>query len=107
MNASQLAIRWNCSIRTLETLQKKGILKADQKNVRGKRDFALSHVEDIEKKYNIFTDYITIEDYAKKYNLHYNTVYHWVRSGKLPSCSLFNPIRIPIGAKPSTRVKEW
>lgn len=107
MKASQLAIRWNCSIRTLETLQKKGILKADQKCVRGERDFALSHVEDIEKEYNIFTDFITIEDYAQEHNLHYNTVYNWVRAGKLPSCSLFSPIRIPIDAMPSTRVKEW
>ena len=106
MNASELARRWNCTIRSLETLQKKGILKATQKHIRGERDFALSHVKEIEKEYNIFTDFITIEGFAKKYNLHYNTVYLGVRAGKIQSCSLFSPIRIPIDAKPSTRVKE-
>ena len=106
MNASKLAQRWNCTIRSLGTLQKKGILKATQKHIRGKRDFAPPHVREIEREYNIFTDFITIEGFAKKYNLHYNTVYLWVRAGKIPSCRLFNPVRIPIDAKPSTRVKE-
>ena len=106
MKASELAIRWTCTIRSLELLKKKGILKAYQKLVRAERDFALYHVEDIEKEYNIFTEFITIEDFAKKYNLHYNTVYLWVRAGKIPSCRLFNPVRIPIDTKPSTRVKE-
>jgi hypothetical protein len=96
MDASQLAQRWNCTIRTLETLQKKGILKADQKHVRGERDFALSHVEDIEKEYNIFTEFTTIENFAKKAHKHYNTIYGWVKKGKIQSCTLFNPIRIPL-----------
>lgn len=106
MKAKELAIRWGCEIRVLGLLQRKGIIIPRQKTTRWERDFPLSQIEQVEKEYGIITEYITIEAFAKKYNLHYNTVYKWVRDGKIPACKLFKPVRIPVDAKPSTRVKE-
>ena len=106
MNTHELSERWVCSTRQIDLLCEKGILNPTQNHERGEREFPLSQIEQVEKEYNIVTEYITMEAFAKKYNLHYMTVYNWVRAGKLPSCSLFNPVRIPIGAKPSTRIKE-
>ena len=106
MNIQELSERWVCSTRQIDLLCEKGILNPTQNHERGEREFPLSQIEQVEKEYNIVTEYITMEAFAKKYNRHYMTVYNWVKADKIKSCKLFNPIRIPLTEKPSTRVNE-
>ena len=106
MNTQELSERWACTTRQIDCLCEKGILNPEQEYERAPRDFSLKEIEEVEKTFHIVTEYITMEGFAKKYSRHYMTVYNWVRDGKIPSCKLFNPIRIPVDAKPSTRVKE-
>jgi len=73
---------------------------------RGRRNFDEKEVDDVEKTFNIVKSYRTMEGFAKYFNLRHRTVYNWVKADKIKSCKLFNPIRIPLTEKPSTRVKE-
>ena len=106
MNVQELSERWFCSTRQIDLLCEKGILNPTQNHERGERDFPISQIEQVEKEYNIVTEYITMEAFAKKYNIHYMTVYNWVKADKIKSCKLFNPIRIPLTEKPSKRKKS-
>lgn len=106
MNVQELSERWFCSTRQIDLLCEKGILNPTQNHERGERDFPISQIEQVEKEYNIVTEYITMEAFAKKYNFHYMTVYNWVKADKIKSCKLFNPIRIPLTEKPSKRKKS-
>ena len=105
MTIQELSERWVCSTRQIDLLCEKGILNPEQEYERAPRDFSLKEIEEVEKTFNIVTEYITMEEFAKRFKLHYMTVYNWVRDGKIPSCKLFNPVRIPVDAKPSTRKK--
>ena len=100
MTIQELSERWVCSTRQIDLLSKKGILNPTQNHERGKREFSISQIEQVEKEYNIVTEYITMEAFAKKYNRHYMTIYNWVKADKIKSCKLFNPIRIPLTEAP-------
>jgi hypothetical protein len=105
MNIHELSEKWFCSTRQIDLICEKGILNPTQNHERGKREFSIEEIESVEKSYNVVTTYRSMEEFAKRFNLHYMTVYNWVKADKIKSCKLFNPIRIPLTEKPSKRKK--
>lgn len=95
MTTYELTERWNCTTRQLNQLCEKGILSPMQDWERGRRNFDEKEVEEVEKRHNIITDYMTIPEFAKLHNKSYMTIRNWIADGRIKACTLFKPIRIP------------
>lgn len=95
MTTYELTERWDCTTRQLNKLCEKGILSPMQDWERGRRNFDEQEVEEVEKRHNIITDYMTIPEFAKLHNKSYMTIRNWIADGRIKACTLFKPIRIP------------
>ena len=94
MTTHELTERWNCTTRQLNKLCDNGILSPMQDWERGRRNFDEKEVDEVEKRYNIISDYLTIPEYAKIHKKSCMTIRNWIADGRINACTLFRPIRI-------------
>lgn len=97
MTVKEVAKYYDCSVRQIDNLCRKGILHPNKDYFRGERDFDKEEVEQIKQDYNIPNHWISLQRYAKFAGVSYMAAYRMVRNGKLDACVLFNPIRVPCG----------
>ncbi len=95
MTEKELRERWSCTTRQLNRLCEKGILNPTQDWERGRRNFDEHEADEVEKRHNIITDYMTMSEYAKLNKKSYMTIRNWIADGRIKACTLFNPLRIP------------